>query len=104
MPRRNRSRMAASEWQAGPIVQMILARRPTEARLREAVSDGDCGFDSFNSFPIKAWILRLTGPIQTTSRPGRITIQMQISATSAQSSTEYGLKMPARAKARILTG
>src|SRR3979490_3099015 len=30
IPRRNRSRMAASEWQAGPMVQMILARR-TEA-------------------------------------------------------------------------
>jgi hypothetical protein len=67
--------MAASEWQAGPIVQMILARRPTEAGLRDGVSDGNCGFDLFNGFPIKAWILRLTGPIQTTSRPGRMTIQ-----------------------------
>jgi hypothetical protein len=63
--------MAASEWQAGPIVHMILARRPTEAGLRGA--DGNCGSDLFNCFPIKAWILRLTGPIQTTSRPGRIT-------------------------------
>src|SRR5579862_5970098 len=29
MPRRIKSRMAASEWQAGPMVQMILARRFT---------------------------------------------------------------------------
>jgi hypothetical protein len=27
MPRRSKSRIAASEWQAGPIVQMIFARR-----------------------------------------------------------------------------
>jgi hypothetical protein len=47
------------------MVQMILARRPGEAGLRDAVSGGNCGFDLFNSFPIKAWILRLTGPIQT---------------------------------------
>src|SRR5260370_21831332 len=39
------------------------------------------------SFPIKAWILRLTGPIERTSRPGRITFQIQRSATSAQSSS-----------------
>jgi hypothetical protein len=42
--------MAASEWEAGPIVQMILARRPAEAGLRDALSDGSFGLNVFNRF------------------------------------------------------
>src|SRR5437660_2503708 len=40
MPRRSRSRIAASEWQAGPMVQMILARRaalPAETKDRSGI-------------------------------------------------------------------
>src|SRR5271167_655337 len=40
MPRRSRSRIAASEWQAGPMVQMILARRGAGDARDEGKSSG----------------------------------------------------------------
>src|SRR5882724_7674384 len=44
MPRRSRSRMAASEEQAGPMVQMILARRRTGLAGRCGADGGASAF------------------------------------------------------------
>src|SRR5580700_403302 len=57
MPRRSKSRIAASEWQAGPMVQMILARRaPGDAgdegevsAVKEEFSVAGCGLLDFIS-------------------------------------------------------
>src|SRR5580698_4549620 len=54
MPRRSRSRIAASEWQAGPMVQMILARRATGDKaevsaVKEEFSVVGCGLLDFIS-------------------------------------------------------
>src|SRR5271154_2553096 len=63
MPRRSRSRIAASEWQAGPMVQMILARRAAgDEREDSALTEFSVASCSFLDFTLLLSVPRKTRP------------------------------------------